>query len=203
MELWRRAAPNSRRATTRLIAVATRDTTTPRPTCSIGCGSWQPSNRGPCDQDRRRQDQRALERAREVLGLRVSVRVAMVRRLRREEQQPERRAGGHDVDDRLQRIGQHAHRTGDVPRHKLERDRDDRRGKRQQREASKRSAVHGEPRRARQPMTIGAAGIRRHAGSVQNLLAAPAVVEVRSWVTCPASIPRVNSRTSARNDTSR
>ncbi len=119
----------------------------PEPDLLDGARMEQALDRRPRDGHRRDEDQRAFEGAREVLRLRVAVRVPLVRRTRRQEQQPQRRHRGDDVHDRLERVGQQADRSRDVPRERLQRDRHDRRRERQQREARQVRAVHGIPAR--------------------------------------------------------
>ena len=91
----------------------------------------QPPRRGDGDAQRRDQDQRAFDAAREVLRLAVAVGMVLVLGPRRHRQHAERHHGADEVDDGLDRVGEEADRSGQEIRRRLERDGRDGRGNRQ------------------------------------------------------------------------
>jgi hypothetical protein len=89
-----------------------------------------------------KQDQHPLHAAREVLGLVVSVSVAVVRGAGGDRQCPERDHAGGEVDECLQGIRQQADRAGEEIGPELEPQRDQRGRDRKQRHAPGRLQVH-------------------------------------------------------------
>jgi len=79
---------------------------------------------------RRERDQRAFDPGGEILGLGEAVRIGVIGRRGREPQHRKGEQRGGQVDERLERVGEQAHRTREPPGDRLERDRHDRRGDR-------------------------------------------------------------------------
>ncbi len=95
------------------------------------------------DAHRREEDQGPLDPAREVLGLRVAVRVVLVLRPRSHGQHRQRHDRADEVDDRLDGVGQQPDGAGQPVRRRLERDGRDGGGYRQPRVAPEVRRSHG------------------------------------------------------------
>jgi len=88
-------------------------------------------NRGVANGEGRDQDQRALQAAREVLGLGVAENMVFVWRARGYADHRQRDGGADDVDRSLDGIGEQPDRVGEPPRQHLERNGHQRRDDRQ------------------------------------------------------------------------
>ena len=94
----------------------------PDPDLLDGCRIPEPLQRRPGDGERGYQDQRALETAREVLGLAVAVGVLLVGGAGGEGEHRQRHNRRSEVDQRLDRVGKQADRAGQQVRTPLQRD---------------------------------------------------------------------------------
>ena len=147
-----RPARNSTSATPPLTAVATSVTERPSPRFCSGCGSSEPFPRRDPDPGRRDDDERALQPAREILGLVVAEGVLLVRRTHRQGQRPQRRHRRDEVDHRLGRVGEEPDRARELVGPELEPDGDDRGRDREPGVAARGAAVRSASLRHRGPV---------------------------------------------------
>ena len=111
------------RATSRLISDAATEMLDAQRDALDRLRREQPLDRRVDDARRGEHDERALEAAREVLGLAVPVAVVLVLRAGGGRQGDQRHDGRREIHQRLERVGEQADRPGDEVGAALERDR--------------------------------------------------------------------------------
>ena len=133
-----RAAFSITRAAAKFAAPAMNAMAIPGPEVHDRLRIDEAADRGDDDRDRRDQDQRALDAAREVFGLVVTVRVPLVGGTPGERDGAQRDQPGGEIDERLERVRPQAHGARDEIRGELERDRRERRRDRKHRHSAHR-----------------------------------------------------------------